>query len=222
MRTNDLTGKRFEMLTALYPLAERKNKCVQWMCRCDCGAMKAVPSTDLTGNRVKSCGCLKHRVKDITGERRGHLTALRYTGSRDARGNAVYEWRCDCGNVFTRSVCGTAGRNAHLCPDCQRRVKASLIESAREKRELDPATGLTRRYLKNLIDGVLTERNTSGVRGVYWHEGHKRWVATGRVDGRLVNLGEFENIGEARSARERYVLENYALPAMRLGIEVEL
>ena len=180
MKMNDLTNQRFEMLTALYPIKERKDKCVQWMCRCDCGAMKAIPSTDLTRHRVKSCGCLQHRIKDITGEKRGHLTALRYTGKQDDRGRAIYEWQCDCGNVITRSVMGTTRNDsAILCPECQRRVKSNQINRVRENRQVEEATGLTRRYISNLINGVLTARNTSGVRGVYWHEGHKRWVATG-------------------------------------------
>lgn len=91
MKMNDLTNQRFELLTALYPIEERKDKCIQWMCRCECGAMKAIPSTDLTRHRVKSCGCLQRRIKDITGQKRGHLTALRYTGQRDENGRAIYE-----------------------------------------------------------------------------------------------------------------------------------
>lgn len=221
MKMNDLTGRKFDMLTALHPLKERKGKCVQWLCRCDCGKMKAIPSTDLTRHRVKSCGCLKHRVKDITGEKRGHLTALRYTGMQDERGFAVYEWRCDCGNVFTRSINGTARDTGLYCPECQRKIKARQINAARENRQQDVETGLTRRYVKNLIDGVLTARNTSGVRGVYWHAGHKRWVATGRQEGKLVTLGEFEEIAEAREARARYVLENYSNAALNMGIELE-
>ena len=220
MKANDLSNRRFDMLTALYPMPERKDKCVLWMCRCDCGSMKAIPSTDLTRHRVKSCGCLKHRVKDITGERRGHLTALRYTGRQDARGFAVYEWRCDCGNTVIRSVCGTSRDNALLCPECRRRLKVEQINAARQNREVDPDTGLTRRYLANLVQGVLTERNTSGVRGVYWHEGHKRWIATGRRDGRMVTLGEYEDLSDAREARERYVMNTYGGVALRLGITI--
>ena len=219
MKPNDLTGRRFDRLTALYPLEERRDNCVVWMCRCDCGAMKPIPSTDLTRRRVKSCGCLKHRFKDITGERRGHLTALRCTGQRDERGRALYEWRCDCGNVFVRPASGTARDSAVLCDACRRAMKASHINAVRENREVDDATGLTRRYLQNLVRGVLTGRNTSGVRGVYWHAGHKRWVVTGRRDGRLVTLGEFEELRDARELRERYVLDRYGLAAMKLGVE---
>ena len=219
MKSNDLTGQRFGRLTALYWLPERKNKCFLWMCQCECGSMKAIPSTDLTLHRVKSCGCLWHRVKDITGEKRGHLTALRYTGQRDERGYALYEWRCDCGNVFIRSVAGTSNaNNARICPECRKRIKSRHIALARSNREEDETTGLTKKYLLNLINGVPTGRNTSGVRGVHWHAGHQRWVATGRQNGKLVTLGEYEDIADAAEARREYVMKTYGNAARKLGI----
>lgn len=116
---------------------------------------------------------------------------------------------------------GTArNHSALLCPECQHRIKSDQINRARENREVEEVTGLTRVYISNLINGVLTARNTSGVRGVYWHEGHKRWVATGRQDGKLVTLGEFEDISEATEVRQRHVLKTYATAALSLGIEV--
>lgn len=216
---NDLTGKRFHSLTVLRPTPERRESCVLWLCRCDCGAEKAIPTTDLTRGRVKSCGCLRHRAKDITGERRGHLVAIGATGERDAKGHAIYRWRCDCGNEFERSINGTARDTARLCPACRRAVKAGQIDLARRQREFDAATGLTRKYLLNIRNGVPTARNTSGVRGVYWHEGHQSWVASGRQNGRPVTLGEFDNLAEAREARERFVRKNYGPAVRAIGSE---
>ena len=158
-------------------------------------------------------------MKDITGQRRGHLTALRYTGERDERGQAIYEWRCDCGNVFTRSVAGTNDKKrALLCPECQRRVKSRQINLVRSNREEDEATGLTSKYISNIINGVPTGRNTSGVRGVYWHAAHKKWVATGRHNGKLITLGEYEEIAEAAEARQEYVMKTYGDAARKMGI----
>ena len=213
----DLTNQRFGLLTALRPLEERRDHCVLWLCRCECGTEKAIPSTDLTRNRVKSCGCLKHRAKDIVGERRGHLVALAATGRQDQWGHAIYRWRCDCGNVFERSINGTARDTARLCPQCQKAVKASQINAARQGRTEDAATGLTLKYLLNIMNGIPTARNTSGVRGVYWHENHQKWVANGREYGRLVMLGEFDTLEEAREARERFVYKTYSPVVLRMN-----
>ena len=59
----DLTGKKFNHLTALVPLAAREptNGTVMWLCKCDCGGTHMVNSNNLQRGRVKSCGCLSRR-----------------------------------------------------------------------------------------------------------------------------------------------------------------
>lgn len=59
--TKDLTGQNFEKLTALYPTKNRKNHCIVWHCKCECGNECDVTTSDLICNRVKSCGCLKFK-----------------------------------------------------------------------------------------------------------------------------------------------------------------
>lgn len=44
--------------------------------------------------------------------------------------------------------------------------------------------------------------NTSGVVGVYWHKPAKRWLASIRVDSRLVHLGSFASFSDAVDARK--------------------
>ena len=57
---SDITGQKFEMLTALYPVWERKdNRSVVWHCRCDCGNEVDVPYNNLVHCNMKSCGCRK-------------------------------------------------------------------------------------------------------------------------------------------------------------------
>ena len=73
----DLTGMKFNMLTALYllPKPEWNGKTPIWRCRCDCGKECNVPSNILVTKKQKSCGCtnkyISNRKKiffDITGE----------------------------------------------------------------------------------------------------------------------------------------------------------
>ena len=60
LQTNakDLTGQRFGRLVVIEPLEERLGGCIVWLCKCDCGNNIKVISTNLTGVRTKSCGCL--------------------------------------------------------------------------------------------------------------------------------------------------------------------
>lgn len=60
-KANDLTGRRFGMLTVLHRLPNRiigRNSRVIWRCRCDCGRESDVLALLLTEGLVKSCGCL--------------------------------------------------------------------------------------------------------------------------------------------------------------------
>lgn len=56
----DISGQKFESLTALYPTSERtKGGTVIWHCRCDCGNEVDVSYNELLYTTLKSCGCKK-------------------------------------------------------------------------------------------------------------------------------------------------------------------
>jgi hypothetical protein len=92
----DLSGKRFGSLTAVSPTSERKSGSVVWKCVCDCGNECSAGSQHLYSGATQSCGCL--RLKDVTGQQFGLLTAIRFTGEM-RNGEAVWSCLCACGNV---------------------------------------------------------------------------------------------------------------------------
>ncbi|WP_157140531.1 hypothetical protein [Achromobacter xylosoxidans] len=55
----DLTGRKFGRWAAIGPKSKRK-----WLCRCECGAEKAVDVYSLLDGRSTSCGCL--RAEQVT------------------------------------------------------------------------------------------------------------------------------------------------------------
>lgn len=57
----DLTNRKFERLTALYPI--HKYKSIYWVCKCDCGNIKEVRGAHLTAGAIRSCGCLERDLK---------------------------------------------------------------------------------------------------------------------------------------------------------------
>lgn len=57
----NLTGQKFGLLTALVPTKERQGSCVVWKCRCDCGNITQVSSSDLIHLKTKSCGCMRNQ-----------------------------------------------------------------------------------------------------------------------------------------------------------------
>lgn len=62
----DITNQRFGSLTAIEPsktIAIGKSK--KWLCKCDCGIMKEIASSDLRLGKTISCGCKKkERMKE--------------------------------------------------------------------------------------------------------------------------------------------------------------
>ena len=130
----DLTGQKFNRLTVLYPLKERKNHSVVWHCKCDCGNECDVVSPSLVNNKTKSCGCLKKEsdrkpkgnVKDLLGQKFGHLTVIERAGS-DHRGEAKWECECDCSAHTHIIVLGSNLRTGHTTScGCERRSKGEL------------------------------------------------------------------------------------------------
>lgn len=106
----DLTGMRFGKLTVLCVEGKTQHgREAKWICKCDCGAIKSVRSSELRKGVVKSCGCSRFEVKaetnnrgiNLVGERFGHLTVLEKAKSgRTKSGKTFSNWlcRCDCGN----------------------------------------------------------------------------------------------------------------------------
>lgn len=57
MQRRDLTGQRFNMLTALSATRASKSGHMHWLFRCDCGVVKELPASRVTRGSSKSCGC---------------------------------------------------------------------------------------------------------------------------------------------------------------------
>lgn len=95
----DLSGRKFRRLTVLYRV-ENKGKTVRYMCRCDCGTEKILPTTSLLG-KVVSCGCRQkearyEKLEDLSGKRFGKLTVLSRTENKGTK--TIWNCVCDCGN----------------------------------------------------------------------------------------------------------------------------
>lgn len=95
IKRNYLIGKHFGKLTVLQRLNKSNNQGVFWLCKCDCGNIKEVPTCALTSGGTKSCGCLKitSHLIDIKGQKFGKLTALYFN-----EGQGTQHCKCECGN----------------------------------------------------------------------------------------------------------------------------
>lgn len=104
----DLTGQRFGALIILGIGEKRRNTTgAWWVCKCDCGNQKSLPSSDLVAGKINSCGCL-HRF----------LTSslLQKHGKTRTRVYRIWQaMRTRCGNPNSPSYDRYGGRGIRVC-----------------------------------------------------------------------------------------------------------
>lgn len=97
----DLTGKKFNMLSVVKKADFEKYKGnTTWECKCDCGTTTYATTHELTTNKTKSCGCLRHRPdNDLTGKKFNHLTVVGKADFTKKTDNITWKCKCDCGTT---------------------------------------------------------------------------------------------------------------------------
>lgn len=81
-----------------------KKKGSNYLCKCECGTLRDIYSSNLTSGKTKSCGCKKTRApisEDLTGLRFGSLMVIGRDNAPDSYGTYPYICKCDCGNIIS-------------------------------------------------------------------------------------------------------------------------
>lgn len=189
----DLTGRRFGMLTVLHRTENRHGRTC-WLCRCDCGNTHAATARDLKAGKVTSCGCRKqqpHVITNLQERRFGRLTVLYPTDKRDKNGCVYWHCRCDCGDeVDISEDCLVQGNNRSC--GCLKREAQQAIPTRLHRVDGTCVEWLEKR--KHRCD------NTSGFRGVYPMKSG-RYRATIGFKGRRYTIGSYDNFEAAVAAR---------------------
>lgn len=127
----DLKGQKFGYLTVLECTERRAVRpCGKvagyiWKCQCECGNIIEVEGARLTNGNKLSCGC-KHydivsnklRKEDITGQRFGRLTVIKWLPreERDPQHpHDPYLCKCDCGNYIQAKINQLTTGNKKSC-----------------------------------------------------------------------------------------------------------
>ena len=127
----DLTGQKFNKLTALVPLQKRVDKKVVWRFQCDCGnQVDAVGKAVVSGN-TKSCGCLRAEAPTTSVP-----VACKVCGkesmikpSRVGRGGTYCSYGCMAEDYKTRMT-GDANPNYKGLTDADRTANKAASEKA--------------------------------------------------------------------------------------------
>ncbi len=88
----------------------------RWECVCDCGEFHEANGSKLKSGSVKSCGCLRAKKIDLTGQRFGKLVALDFTyGTTGKRKDVFWRCSCDCGREVVTSAGNLRSGNSNSC-----------------------------------------------------------------------------------------------------------
>lgn len=108
MKSLDLIGKRFHKLLVVEKANNQKHK-TMWKCKCDCGSITLVTTSNLNANRVKSCGCL--RIDQL----------IKRSTTHNQRHTSLYEvWKSikqRCLNPQSKAYKNYGGRGICICDE---------------------------------------------------------------------------------------------------------
>ena len=117
---HDLTGMKFGQLTVLKRVFPSDCGAI-WLCSCSCGNTKKIRARSLASGATKSCGCLRGVLAtDRIGQKFGKLTIIKRVYP-NKWGNAVFQCRCDCGEVVDVQSNNLISGGTKSCGSCQGR-----------------------------------------------------------------------------------------------------
>lgn len=165
----DMIGKRFGQWIVI-DRAEDVNGSRYWLCKCDCGTIRAIPERHLLNGHSKSCG----HIKDLTGMRFGKWIVLYRTEDHiSPNGNHITMWmcQCDCGTI--KKIAGYALlRGTTKSCGC---LRSELISESRKKyNEYDLSGEYGIGYTSNLNQDGFNEfwfdkEDYDKIKNYYWY-----------------------------------------------------
>ena len=130
-------------------------------------------------------------MKDISGQRFHHLTAISPTKRRNAKGYVIWHCVCDCGNEVDISYNELLYCHTTSC-GCRRKEKGEQLHNY-----LTHVSGTSMDLIKST---KIPKNNTTGVKGVYLIKG--KYVAKIVFQKKQYILGRFDRLEDAAVARK--------------------
>lgn len=199
----DLVGKEIKGFKVLDYKRENKRTYLLVICPY-CKQEKWMRKDSIDDPKTKSCGCYnqKHnafKAEDISGQIFGRLKALKPTDKRASNGAVIWECLCTCGNITCASEKDLKSGGVRSCG-------CLGIENSRENGR-KAGEHIKEEYCiagtnVNNLTAKMHRNNTSGIKGVFWDKNRERWCAQIRFQGHNYNLGRYEKIEDAASARK--------------------
>ena len=218
-KSQDIIGREFGILTVKQRAVKDNKGNSQWLCKCKCGEYVIVKGYNLKNGNTSSCGCLrrinmskigienkKYNTYDLSGE-----YGIGYT----TKGEPFYFDLEDYDKI--KDYCWYINKDGYvICPQgillhslIMNTSNNNWVDHIKHKKYDNRKSELRLvSYSQNAMNRSIQSNNTSGITGVYYDTGMKKWVSTIEVDKKKIHLGVFTKIEDAikkrKMAEERY------------------
>lgn len=109
----DITGQKFNRLTALRYVGMNKDKHALWECVCDCGNVVVVQGSNLRSGNTKSCGCYNiDRIKE-----RNHILKRKHGETNTKLFHVWAGMLTRCNNPNAINYCDYGAKGIRVCDE---------------------------------------------------------------------------------------------------------
>lgn len=117
IKSEDIVGQEFSLLTVISLTEKKYHGFKVWLCECNCGNMKEVPTSRLVGGQTRSCGCLAD-AESLIGNIYNKWTVLEYGARRESNNEILWRCRCECANISLVSRDHLRTGHSRGCREC--------------------------------------------------------------------------------------------------------
>ena len=225
-KTKDLTGNIFGRWKVLYQTEDYVSPKGQhqpvWMCECQCDkhTIKPVKAYVLNRGESVSCGCYKVELSRKNNSRQNTYKLIDdkyyigqtqsgkefYFDKEDYDLVSKYCWDIDDSNGYAKTIDkinNTGKLYLHrLVMGCEKGDGVIIDHIDRNRIDCRKSNLRIVNNSQNTMNSCIRSDNTSGIRGVYWDKRKNKWIARITVDQQDIQLGNFNSIEDAETARK--------------------
>jgi hypothetical protein len=200
----DITGEKFNRLTALKSTGVIKNGGYIWTCQCDCGTIKDIPISALNSGQVKSCGCAKitHGMTKTPAWRSWDSMVTRIKDEK------CKEWYWDV-TIDARWLEPDGQGFMNFYEDMGEPPEGHTLNRVHGAKIYSKETCEWATLSMQSFDQKRSKMNTSGRTGVYFSESGSKWVAQIKKNGIVTQVYRGTSFEEACAARTAAEIEYY-------------
>lgn len=204
----DMTPKLIGETYMKYPAETSQQRYRYGLYECQyCNIEFEAITKDIKKGHTKSCGCQKGGITHGLCNNKFYNTwntMIRRCTNHKATGYKYYGGRgiivCDEWLDVTNFVA--------WCEETYPSIKGYTLDRIDNDKGYSPENCTWSSRTMQNINKRMMKSNTSGFVGVSWHKSKDKWVASIRINTKLIYIGAFLTKEEAVQARNNYIIEN--------------